>query len=537
MMTDKAPKRFLMVSPMVDFGPFLPVNVSALLAVLENDGFEVKLFDTTFYKHQKPEKNSGKDEFVAVGTFKPVDWTGYGMDNLKEDYVGDFQKLLQEFDPDYIGVSIFTSFNASLAYELIDAIGDHRAKVTVGGMHTYIMLDEVKLIDRIDVIFSGETDQVILPALEFLENRKPGENKDLAGFQYRDEKGDWIDSNASGITNIETIPYLNWDHYDDRNFYRPFNGEIYRMGHVEMARGCPFRCTYCINEYFHKAYPNSKPYQKSEGTAPSQRGYWRLKSPERFLSEVEYLADRHKVEAVKIWDDDFLAMRESHLIAVSEGMKNLGLKFLCHSRPEHMSEEKIKIVAENGCLQIGVGVEAGNPEYRAKYLGRKMENQTVIDAFQNCKKHGVVGSAYCMIGMPDESREDILMTARLLREAEPSVVVHAIFTPYPGNSLADLAAEKGYINKNELDLSQMFKCQLTMPSISQLGVEQLYRTFVLYCNFPDSEYERIRLAETDDQMFLELMEEFRVNESLKQLSAVARPSLAAVARGHVSTSK
>ena len=51
----KKPK-ILVVSPMLDMGPFLPLSISMVIAILEKGGYEVKLFDTTFYK--MPSKES-----------------------------------------------------------------------------------------------------------------------------------------------------------------------------------------------------------------------------------------------------------------------------------------------------------------------------------------------------------------------------------------------------------------------------------------------------------------------------------------------
>jgi radical SAM superfamily enzyme YgiQ (UPF0313 family) len=260
------------------------------------------------------------------------------------------------------------------------------------------------------------------------------------------------------------------------------------MGHVEMSRGCPFGCSYCINEHFHDQFPN----------------FWRVKSVNRMLEEVRYLKDKYKLDSIKIWDDDFLAIGPKKLTEVTAGLKELDLKFLCHSRPEHMNKENIKILAKNGCIQIGVGVESGNPEYRKKVLKRRMSDEKIIEAFKNCREYNIISSAYCMIGMPDETREDILSTARLLRKANPHVIVHAIFGPYEGNSLYKYAKDKGYIAEN-VDYQNLTKSYLKMPSISQKEVEKLNKTFILYSRLDDSCYPMIEKAEDDNKIFEDLI--------------------------------
>ena len=483
-------RKFLLVSPMLDFGPFLPLNISIIIAILEKAGYDIKLFDTTFYKH--PVDDSWADDSIKIGIFKPVSWDGYGMDNLKEDYIKDFKELVKSYKPDFIGISIFTTFNEKIALSFIDAIDDDfEGKVIIGGIHTYINLDRVKTYKKIDAIIPGECEDMLLDALNVLYEDKKDNIKIIPNFVYRDGNK-WIDSGKYIVSDFENIPFLNWDYFDKRNFFRPFEGKVLRMGHVEMARGCPFGCSYCINEHFHHQFPN----------------FWRVKSVKRMLDEVRYLKEKYELDSIKIWDDDFLAIGRKKITEVTAGLKELDLKFLCHSRPEHMDKENIKTLAKNGCIQIGVGVESGNPEYRIKMLKRKMSDEKIIQAFKNCRDYNIIASAYCMIGMPDETREDILSTARLLRRANPHVIVHAIFGPYEGNSLFDYAKSKGYVDEN-VDYQNLTKSYLKMPSISQKEVEKLNKTFILYSRLDDSCYPMIKKAEEDNKIFGDLIKKIK----------------------------
>ncbi|MDO8748024.1 MAG: radical SAM protein [Candidatus Omnitrophota bacterium] len=481
-------RKFLLVSPMLNFGPFLPISISVIISILKKADYEIKLFDTTFYK--MPQRCTYIADAVKIGMFKSVNWESYGMDNLKENYLSDFKELVRSFEPDFIGISIFTTFNEKIALSLIDAIDDRfSGRVIVGGIHTYINLDAVKKYRKISAIITGECEDVLIEALDYLYNNIDARVKkhNIANFLYKDTRGNWIDSGRTKVSDIEHIPFLNWDYFDDRNFYRPFHGNVLRMGHIEMARGCPFKCTYCINEHFHK----------------QSRGFWRIKSVDRILKEINFLKNKYDLEAVKFWDDDFLAVDIKKIERVTKGIKMMGLKFLCQSRPEHAAEEKIRIIAENGCIQIGIGVESGSQEYRIKKLNRKMTNERIIDAFKSCRKHSISSTAFCMIGMPDETRADILETAKLLRVANPDVINHAIFTPYQGNSLYQYAKEKNYITE-DVNYEDYTKCFLNMPLLSAKEVEGLFKTFILYCRLDDSYYELIRKAEVDNEVFRKL---------------------------------
>lgn len=479
-------KKFLLVSPMLDSGSFLPINISIITAILKKAGYEVKLFETTFYRISL--KESFRKSATEEGMFKPVNWDDYRMENLKDDYLSDFKNIIRSFKPDFIGVSIFTTYNEKLAISLIDAIDDdYKGKVIVGGIHAFVNAERLKKNKRISAIITGECEDMLIDALDYLYYNKTDDTCDIPNFSWRNNNNQWIDSGVRKIPGIENIPFLNWDYFDNRNFYRPFDGKILRMGHVEMARGCPYRCTYCINEHFHKQF----------------RRYWRIKSTDRILEEVSFLKNEYKLDAIKIWDDDFLAMGIGKIASVTYGLKKMNLKFLSHSRPEHINEEKIRLLAENGCVQIGIGVESGSAEYRKKMLNRRMSNESIIRAFEICRNYNIITTAYCMIGMPDETREDIISTAKLLRKANPHVIVHAIFIPYEGNTLYQYAKDKGYIDKN-IDYENMMKCYLNMPSIAKEEVESLNRTFIFYCRFEDSIYPLIKKAEKNEDEFMKM---------------------------------
>jgi radical SAM superfamily enzyme YgiQ (UPF0313 family) len=59
------------------------------------------------------------------------------------------------------------------------------------------------------------------------------------------------------------------------------------------------------------------------------------------------------------------------------------------------------------------------------------------------QKHKIYWSAYFMLGLPSETREDIMATIELMKEIQPNYCTVSIFTPYPGTEIfADLLKEE-----------------------------------------------------------------------------------------------
>jgi len=126
------------------------------------------------------------------------------------------------------------------------------------------------------------------------------------------------------------------------------------------------------------------------------------------------------------------------------------LPFWCQTRPETITEEKIKLVEGAGAQSISVGVESGSPEMR-KLLNRPMSNKLIINAFEILNKTNLRVCANNIIGIPDETREHIFETIGLNRKLNRKLgkirsMVH-IFTPYKGTKFYNLCIQKGYIKR------------------------------------------------------------------------------------------
>ena len=406
------------------------------------------------------------------------------MEDIRTDYIKDFKRQIAEFAPDFVGISIFSSFNEKLAFEFINSINeDYSGKVLVGGMHVKIDPSRFYEHPRVDALILGECETIFEDILSFLSaSTHQGEiigksgKCNIPNFAFK-INGEWHTNSMETISDVDKIPPPDWSLFDNRNFYRPFDGKILRMGHIEVSRGCPYSCTYCINETMHKRFRG-------------EHKYYRIKNISKVLDEVNSLVHEYKLEAIKIWDDDLFAIPLDKFRELCKGLRSIGIKFLSHARPENVTLEKAKIVAEAECIQVGIGVESGNELYRRKYLKRFMKNETLIKAFDILKNYNIVRSAYCMIGMPDETRNNIFDTIRLFRRIKPEVVVQAIFVPYKGNSLYNYAEQKGYLAhlSQPYDYSYMFSPYLRMPTISDNELMGLNKTFNLYIKLPKIMY-------------------------------------------------
>ena len=79
-----------------------------------------------------------------------------------------------------------------------------------------------------------------------------------------------------------------------------------------------------------------------------------------------------------------------------------------------------------------------------------MKNEKIIRAIDTAHRHGLHTSVFLMIGLPDETREDVMATIRLMAEAKPGRYRWSFFFPFPGTKAYELSQEGGYIDFDKM---------------------------------------------------------------------------------------
>tara|TARA_B100000029_G_C17019662_1_gene758035 strand:- start:76 stop:621 length:546 start_codon:yes stop_codon:yes gene_type:complete len=178
---------------------------------------------------------------------------------------------------------------------------------------------------------------------------------------------------------------------------------------------------------------------------------------------------------------------------------------------------------------MNIGIEHGNYDYRKNYLRRVVSNDLQIKAFEMVADKNYTVVANSIIGMPDENRELIFDTIRLIRKLPKTIDATGafIFAPYHGTPLRDVAVKKGYLKKDEIASvsNTAYHSMLKMPTISREEISGLARVYSYYVKFPESRWDEIKVAEKfneeGDAMFKKLGEEFdkkyRVHSKYKEI--------------------
>ena len=149
--------------------------------------------------------------------------------------------------------------------------------------------------------------------------------------------------------------------------------------------------------------------------------------------------------------DDTFMTSSKRLVDICSGIKRLGIKWTCFGRVDLIDEEKMRAMAESGCKAIQLGVESGSQRI-LNLIKKGTTVEQIKKAFKLADKYGIATDATVIVGShPSETKEDINMTKKLLKEIRPSVFACALLIPFPGTEINETMRARGYIKEEKWD--------------------------------------------------------------------------------------
>lgn len=471
----------------------VPIHFSLLSACLKSKGFEVDLFNATFYQTEEISYDQKKVELLQV---KPFNFAEKGIHVKETDIYQDLIKKISDFQPDLIGITLVED-TWDLARSLLEKIKDSNIPVIAGGVYATFNPEEVLLNPAVDMICFGEGEEALV---ELCQKMSGGEDYSTVKNLWLKKDGKIVKNPLRPLADINKLPYIDYDIWGGKQgLARPMFGKVYTMIQVEMDRGCPYQCTYC-------GAPQLKKIFHEQGCG----AYYRRKNVDRLMAEIKHLVEKYTPDYINFNSETFLAKPIEDVRELARRYKEeIGLPFRTETRPETITEEKVKLLKEMNCEAMQFGIEHGNEEFRARVLHRYGSNQQLIWALKLVEKYQIPYTVNNMIGFPDETRELIFDTIEVNRQLNPRTINCNIFTPYKGTDLYKYCIEKGYLDKNVRAHHMIDSVKLNMDSISYEELKGLQRTFPLYARLPKTEWPEIKIAEKFDEEGNKIFEKYK----------------------------
>jgi len=338
------------------------------------------------------------------------------FDNLQFKIIdSNVEKELDSFKPDVVGISS-VSQNFNLAIEYARLVKKRDIKVLVGGVH--ISLLPRSLSKDMDIGVIGEGEKTIV---ELFKNNFENLDK-ISGIIYWKDNKIKITRPRELIKDLDIIPYPARDLLEIEDHTLMFT-----------SRGCPYKCIFCSSSRFWKTV--------------------RYHSAEYVVNEIKLLIDKYNVKYIDFADDLFISNKK-RLKQIADLIKQekIDIVFGCDARANMIDDEIMKLLKSINVQKIVLGLESGNDRILTYLKGIGGRSTVTVkqnyNAVKIANKYGILVNAGFVIGSPDETKEEILDTLRLVKTSGLNHFEPYILTPLPGTLIWELAKKRGLVSDN-----------------------------------------------------------------------------------------
>jgi radical SAM superfamily enzyme YgiQ (UPF0313 family) len=364
-----------------------------------------------------------------------------------------------------------------------------RAPLVCGGIHTMAAGEEILQSGVFDYIMRGEAEAALA---EFVDKVRRGEDvSDVRNLGFM--QGGKVRLNPMRpLPDLQNLPFKDYDIFDFQNIIDAKNGWVGLMA----SRGCPFSCTYCFNHQLVSQY--------REDLHCSFKGlnYIRHFAVDQLMAEIKYLQDNYRNISMFILDDDLFTFYRPYVEQFCEAYPlTSSLPFVVNAHVGFFDEKRARCLADANCKIVKFGVESGSERIRSRILQRRMQNEKIIRAIDTAHRHGLHTSVFLMIGLPDETHEDVMATIQLMAKAKPGRYRWSFFFPFPGTRAYEISVEGNYIDYQKMaDLENFTDAScLNFGSGHDLFLKKVGRVmpwFVnAYSDLPVAEFYRQKIEE------------------------------------------
>jgi len=359
-----------------------------------------------------------------------------------------FQHLIDVYHPDLVGITMSaTEHNEGLRLAKIAKIND--VATIVGGYHATSVPDLLLSYSQIDMVARGEGELTMREIVE--EDCSEG----VLGVSYKRD-GQIIHNEDRPL--VKDLDSLRFPARHLRQY--PYKANDRKTGYDVLltSRGCYGRCIFCCE--------------------PSMsQGRLRCRSPENVVEEVLEISRYHKGKPTNVFITDPMFMgNPSRVGRVCDLLQehDLNMKFNALVRTDNMARnpEIVKKMCEAGIDHFEMGIESPNIkdlESTKKGITTRVQREAV----QNIRKNGGCAGGTFVIGLPDQTEEEIRGFPIYAKEIGLTSAAFGIATPFPGTEFYEGLYRKGLIFETNWDNFDEMHSVYETEHLSKEKIEEL----------------------------------------------------------------
>ncbi|TKJ41585.1 hypothetical protein CEE37_03200 [candidate division LCP-89 bacterium B3_LCP] len=284
--------------------------------------------------------------------------------NVSSDPYGELAQRLKKFQPDVVGISLrnvdTTQYRDPFVYlstleptlKIIREYAPSAVRIIGGSgfsIYAQAIMERFKELDLGVMLEAEETFPALLKDLDHPEI--------VPGIFYQ-KNGQVELSSPPKLPDFDTIPSPRWDIVD----IAPYRGQLDTIG-IEAKRGCGLKCAYCT--YF---FLNGSHY--------------RLRSPEKIVSEISELIDRFAIDHF-IFLDSIFNIPEQHAREVCEELirQKVNVPWTGWYNERKFDDDFFKLAKAAGCKYFSFSPDAYS-DLSLKLLKKNLNVEDIKRVYQ-----------------------------------------------------------------------------------------------------------------------------------------------------------
>jgi len=329
-----------------------------------------------------------------------------------------FQECLDFYHPDIVGISLSaTEHNETL--NLAKLAKSKGVTTIVGGYHPTSVPDLMLSYPQIDIVVRGEGEQTMHELV------KCGSAETVLGTSYKKNGKIIHNDERPPIQDLDSIPFpaRRLRQYPYKSADRTTDCDV-----IMMSRGCSGLCSFCCE--------------------PSMsNGCSRFRTPENVMKEILEMAQFHQYKPISVMfaDPNFIGHPRNveRLCDLLVEHDDLNIEFGALVRADMMANNPrtVQKMCQANIAKFEMGIESPNAkdlQSTKKGVATKFHKQAV----KNIRENGGRAGGTFVIGLPDQTEEEIKTFPEYAKEIGLTAAAFGIATPFPGTDFyAELDAQ------------------------------------------------------------------------------------------------
>lgn len=363
-----------------------PAAAAVISACVRKAGWDCKIFDFNLYLNKAVD--------TATWTTLESYWRCKSLEldadtkNILDKVLESFIDLIKQYNPDMLGVSIFSRMSVVPAFIFLETVRKKLpCKIVIGGNGSFSWAGSIPGLSP-----NGNFAEFAL-AENLIDYHITGDGEDAITELLQGNISYYgINGNPSQqIRNLMEVPLPEYEGIEPKNYFYTHEPGIY----ITASRGCVRKCTFC--------------------NIPTIWPKFATRSADHVVKEILDNKRRYDVNLFQFTDSlingNMKLWREINRQLIEAKQKDTNLKpikylgqFICRTRLDQ-NESDWNLMAGGGADLLVVGFESFSPSVR-QHMGKYYSNADIDFHFSQSAYHGIKNIALMFVGYPVETLED-----------------------------------------------------------------------------------------------------------------------------------